>query len=172
MLKTVILCSICLFYACSKSNTESTLTNGLVVYYPFNGNANDSSVNKINGIVHNATLTTDRFGNANKAYYFDGVTSFISVRDTSLLEMNKSLSLCAWIKTPGTSYSAGILNKVDQNSVTGYLLRINNYTDSLGEIALYGRDESEHSILDGKNKIFDDKWHFLVGTYQEHGLFV
>jgi len=44
--------------------------NGLVAYYPFNGNASDESGNGHNGTVSGATLTNDRFGNANKAYLF------------------------------------------------------------------------------------------------------
>ena len=48
-------------------------TNGLVGWWPFNGNANDESGNGNNGTVNGATLTADRFGNANKAYSFDGV---------------------------------------------------------------------------------------------------
>jgi len=48
------------------------LKDGLVAYYPFNGNANDESGNGNNGTVYGATLTTDRFGNTNKAYSFDG----------------------------------------------------------------------------------------------------
>jgi hypothetical protein len=47
-------------------------TNGLVGYWPFNGNANDISGNGNNGTVNGATLTTDRFGNTNSAYSFDG----------------------------------------------------------------------------------------------------
>ena len=38
---------------------------GLVGSWPFNGNANDESVNNNNGVVFGATLTTDRFGNPN-----------------------------------------------------------------------------------------------------------
>ena len=47
-------------------------TNGLVAYYPFDGDALDYSGNRNHGTVNGATLTTDRFGNANKAYQFDG----------------------------------------------------------------------------------------------------
>jgi hypothetical protein len=54
-------------------------TNGLVGYWPFNGNANDVSGNGNNGVVSGATLTTDRFGAANKAYSFNGSSNFISV---------------------------------------------------------------------------------------------
>ncbi|MDR1813996.1 MAG: C10 family peptidase [Tannerella sp.] len=52
-------------------------TNGLVAYFPFNGNANDASGNGNHGTVHGATLTTDRFGKANNAYYFDGNSAYI-----------------------------------------------------------------------------------------------
>ncbi|MDM8559047.1 LamG domain-containing protein [Candidatus Parabeggiatoa sp. HSG14] len=48
------------------------LTNGLVAYYPFNGNANDVSGNGHHGTVKGATLTKDRLGNADSAYSFDG----------------------------------------------------------------------------------------------------
>jgi hypothetical protein len=46
-------------------------TNGLVGWWPFNGNANDESGNGNNGTANGATLTTDRFGNANKAFDFN-----------------------------------------------------------------------------------------------------
>ena len=52
--------------------SQSFLTNGLVAYYPFNGNANDASGNGTDGTVYGATLTTNRFGNSNAAYYFGG----------------------------------------------------------------------------------------------------
>ena len=45
-------------------------SDGLVVYYPFNGNANDASGNGNNGAVSGATLTSDKDGNTNKAYEF------------------------------------------------------------------------------------------------------
>jgi hypothetical protein len=41
-------------------------SDGLVVYYPFNGNANDASGNGNNGAVSGATLTSDKDGNTNK----------------------------------------------------------------------------------------------------------
>jgi hypothetical protein len=46
-------------------------SNGLVGWWPFNGNANDESGNGNHGTVNGATLTTDRFGNNNAAYDFD-----------------------------------------------------------------------------------------------------
>jgi hypothetical protein len=45
-------------------------TNGLVGWWPFNGNANDESGNGNNGVVNGATLTEDRFGNSGSCYLF------------------------------------------------------------------------------------------------------
>ena len=50
---------------------QADLNDGLVAYYPFNGNADDESGNGNDGIVYGATLTEDRFGNTDSAYYFD-----------------------------------------------------------------------------------------------------
>src|ERR1017187_9384521 len=50
-----------------QGQSQSFLTNGLVAYYPFIGNANDASGNGNNGTVQGATLTTDRFNNPNRS---------------------------------------------------------------------------------------------------------
>jgi hypothetical protein len=47
-------------------HAQSWLTNGLVAYYPFNGNA-DTAVGTNNGTVYGATLTANRFNELNKA---------------------------------------------------------------------------------------------------------
>lgn len=57
---------------------QSFLTDGLVAYYPFNGNASDASGNGHDGTANGATLTTDRFGQANQAYLFGGNSAYIT----------------------------------------------------------------------------------------------
>ena len=51
-------------------NAQADLNDGLVAYYPFNGNANDESGNGNDGVVNGATLTEDRHGQFNSAYDF------------------------------------------------------------------------------------------------------
>jgi hypothetical protein len=82
-------------------------TNGLVAYYPFSGNANDESANGNNGTVNGASLTTDRFGNINKAYYFNGQSS-ITANSTKEISnnINNELSISVWFKLD--SYFNGI----------------------------------------------------------------
>jgi hypothetical protein len=51
-------------------------SNGLVAWYPFNGNANDESGNGNDGMVYpQATLTVDRNNQLNSAFQFNGSTS-------------------------------------------------------------------------------------------------
>jgi hypothetical protein len=71
---------------------------GLIADYTFDGNANDKSHFNNNGTVINATLTTDRFGNQESAYHFDG-TAYISIPASSSLSSPKTeLTQCAWIQ--------------------------------------------------------------------------
>jgi len=76
---------------------QVNLDSGLVAKYYFNGNANDESGNGNDGTVNGASLTTDRFGNVNSAYSFDGVSNFIDIADNASLRPQK-VTVAAWIK--------------------------------------------------------------------------
>jgi hypothetical protein len=92
---------LCLLTAASSGTPVATsqvfLTNGLVCYYPFNGNANDA-VGTNNGTVVGATLTTDRFGLTNHAYLFDGTAAYIQFPDTGLPGGNAPRTVSLWLK--------------------------------------------------------------------------
>ena len=79
---------------------HADLNDGLVAYYPFNGNANDESGNEHHGIVYGASLTADRFGNQNKAYSFDGISNYIEIADAAdLRAASHIISISLWIKS-------------------------------------------------------------------------
>ena len=75
--------------------SRSIPTNGLVAWYPFNGNANDESGNNHNGTVNGAKLTTDRFGNANSSFNFSGTTNDITLANSQNL-VSGSFTVSAW----------------------------------------------------------------------------
>ena len=83
-----------------------TLQTDLVAYYPFNGNANDESGNGNNGLVNGTTLTTDRFGNANSAYDFNGTSNYIDVPDANSLDLTTGATLSVWINQTGINYDS------------------------------------------------------------------
>ena len=55
---------------------------GLVGNYMFSGNASNLAGNNNNGSVYQASLTTDRFGNQNSAYLFDGINDNIDLSNS------------------------------------------------------------------------------------------
>ena len=89
----------CLLAGVATAQCQSWLTNGLVAYYPFNGNANDAAGTN-NGIVNGAALTTNRFGNANKAYYFNGTSAFVGINYSEIFNFNPTgeLTISTWFK--------------------------------------------------------------------------
>ena len=68
-------------------------TNGLVGWWPFNGNANDESGNGNDGVVNGPTLTNDRFGLPNKAYSFDGVNDLINFINNTNLNVTGDITI-------------------------------------------------------------------------------
>lgn len=87
---------------------ESVLTNGIVAWYPFNGNPNDESGNGNDGVNNGAVLAQDRNGENNKAYYFsgNGCSTRIDVNvDTSSIETNNSFSFSLWYRHNGNGCS-------------------------------------------------------------------
>ena len=81
------------------------LQQGLVGYYPFCSNANDESGNGSNGTVYGATLTTDRFGNPNSAYEFNGTNNYIKA-SAEYLPTNKR-TVSAWFYANSVGPPAG-----------------------------------------------------------------
>jgi chitodextrinase len=73
--------------------------SGLVAYYPFNGNAKDESGKGNDGTVYGAISTTDRFGNPNSAYNFDGADDYVRIPDSTGLDITGDLTISAWINT-------------------------------------------------------------------------
>lgn len=103
-----------------------------VAYYPFNGNANDA-IGVLNGTVNGATLTTDRFGNANSAYSFDGVDDRINAPLATIIVDNFSVE--GWAKISSLTGDNQIIFHNGNSFLNGWGLLISS-TGTL--VVLYG----------------------------------
>ena len=93
-MKTLILLFSVLFTTMSFAQVPSYVpANGLVGWWPFNGNANDESGNGNNGSNNGATLTTDRNGVTNSAYNLPNLNDNISVSTLSSPYNGDSLTI-------------------------------------------------------------------------------
>lgn len=97
---TLILAPLLILFlasATSFAEEEVDLTQGLVAYYPFSGNANDASGNGNHGAVDGATLVEDRYGNPNSAYSFNGYGDYIEIPYSESLNIEYGITIGFWM---------------------------------------------------------------------------
>jgi hypothetical protein len=80
-------------------------SNGLVGWWPFNGNANDESGIGNNGVVNGASLVPDRNNLLNCAYNFDGINDFIEINGINY-GTSGSNTISVWVNL-ATSFPGG-----------------------------------------------------------------
>jgi uncharacterized protein (TIGR02145 family) len=136
-LSTLLFC-LFLFTGLAAQNLPSYLpSNGLVGWWPFNGNAQDESGNGNHGTVNGATLTADRFGNVGKAYDFNGTSNYIDMGNSPNLSFTGSFTVACWINPDSVPRpfnqngfnTMAIVDKAIQNTLGGY--RLDYTADSL-----------------------------------------
>jgi len=161
------------------SSVDVEISKGVLVipspiaYYPFNGNASDASGNNLNGIVSNATLTTDRKNSPNSAYQFDlganNVGDDITVPNDSLLQITNKITLAAWINTTvlATQTIVRMGPNVNGAEATPYDLSLSGTGDIVFSIRSY--PTANPAILEFLQARFagypTNSWIFVVGTY-------
>ncbi|MCE3296231.1 MAG: type sorting protein [Crocinitomicaceae bacterium] len=77
---------------------SAQITNGLLVHYELNGDANDATSNQLHGTVQGATNTADASGNSNSALSFDGVNDYVELPNSAIMKPQFPLTLAFWLK--------------------------------------------------------------------------
>jgi hypothetical protein len=134
-------------------------TNGLVGWWPFNGNANDESGNENNGTAANVEFTSDRFGNSNASARFpDGNT-------------NSNIQLGSHHYS---TFSYSIWYKINIPTTHGFGVLASNYLDGNGfEIQIGGGNKLTFILSNGASwgsfmdtsAIELNKWHHIIVTF-------
>jgi hypothetical protein len=162
MKNLISICLIALAFNSFAQVPSYVPTNGLVGYWPFTGNANDVSGNGNNGNVNDASLTIDRYGNANKAYDFDGINDFIEIASLNVT----NLSISAWVNVDTFSTNSsggfgGIVSTLFGPFYTGYELRIDE--TGFSTFVMGGNGSWYHNT--DNNSIQLNAWYHLVATW-------
>jgi hypothetical protein len=118
------------------------------------------SGNVYNGTVNGATLTTDRFGNANSAYSFDGISNYISTAD---IDLHDTATISIWVYPIGT-IAALVDKNMDANSNSGYAFIYNN-SNTYGLYAHVGwSGNANNNIFPSNNNLLLNQWHHCALT--------
>jgi uncharacterized protein (TIGR02145 family) len=111
-MKTFIIPIFCFFtFGLTAQIPSYVPTNGLVGWWPFNGNANDESGNGNHGTVNGATLTSDRNGKPNKAFNLNAIGSKIDLLSTNSYLGTSNHTISYWFKTQYNGNDQYILSK-------------------------------------------------------------
>jgi len=154
----------------ANASFSTVIDPSLEAYYPFNGNANDESGNFFDGQLGDnsnpatfPTITTDRYGNANKAFSFDG-NDYIEF-DTGILSGDSEFSILIWINTDSTSLSR-ILQQRDPSGFNGeYMMDLK--TD--GKIRFFTYSNGYKWDVSSSSAVNDGSWHHFAFVQKDNG---
>ena len=136
-------------------------TNGLVGWWPFNGNANDESGNGNNGTITGATLTTDRFGGMNNAYNFNGISNYIDVGNPSSLGNNPSnYTQAGWVYLVDFSDAYVFMSKRHDNTGNDWGTPVSTVNGTF----IFFADDAFYTQapLAETNQLSVNQWHHLT----------
>lgn len=136
-----------------------------VAWYPFDGDANDISGNNNHGTVNGPILTTDRLGNDNSAYQFDGSNDYIECLQPGPLGTS-ARTITFWAKTtavPTSSYDNAVMSYGISTSSFDYGRRL--------EVLLNSRAYGLGMDVGGAHltRSFDNSdqdWHFYALVFE------
>lgn len=129
---------------------EVQAISNLVHYWPFNGNTNDA-VGAINAVNTGATLTTDRFGNANSAYSFDG-DDIMTIGSAGNFG-SSSFTASMWISTTANSSLNTLIRTEEGGGGNGWFIWFDN-----NGIEIWASSKNYVSSA----KINDGAWHMIT----------
>ena len=156
---------------------QSFLSDGLLAYYPFSGNAIDAAGNGHDGVVMDALLTTNRFGQPDSAYAFDGTNSMIVVSNSADLQPLGDFSVSVWAEVLvapvdnylPNHYSMMLTKHFDGNNNSGWTMSVvppDAVTPPSTGLPLIFQAAPQFNGSTPQMNIPTDTWFQAVFTYQ------
>lgn len=163
-----LLTLFCLTVFAGGNGLAQAPTNGLVAYYPLNGDAQDASGNGNHGTAQNGvTFAADRFGNAGKAASFDGVNDRIMVNNHASLNFSSSFSSSFWVKmnvwAEAANNARGIISKKPNDNSVGYVFYKDGFYQSKINFRLKGN--AAYDYIPSNSNVIINQWEFWTMVY-------
>jgi hypothetical protein len=144
------------------TNTNTTaITDGLIAYYPFDGDAEDAWSNALHATVHGPLLTFDVTGTPGKAYEFDRDSDYMDLGNSPLLRPTNGLSVHAWVYSPDWAGSWSDGEIVGNTQSGGWGLETFNSGDVRGIV----RRDGGYGEVRASQAVLSPGWHQIVMTY-------
>lgn len=150
--------------------TLDTLKRGLLLYLPFNDSTKDESGNSNHAVNYYAEYSINRFGVENKAYHFNGDSSYMVIKDNLALRLNNTdFTLNMWVNLDDYYPLSGssLLSKNTGSGQQGWNCSIVGYghRTALTGRAYYNVSGGDDPSAAGYNMIGLHNWNMLTITY-------
>lgn len=151
---------------------KPNFNEGLVAFYPFKTNARDESDYSNHGQVEGPHLASDRYGNYNLCYSFDGNNDIIQINDNPQLYLNREFTISAWIY-PRSIKSQEILKKggctVNGPYKWPWGLALSQSNDMIFTITT----ENGNNFYQARKHGYEiDKWYLVTGVLKDQTMYL
>jgi uncharacterized protein YjdB len=154
------------------------LTNGLLAYWPFDGNANDASGNGSNGVFQGQTIIQSGIKGGSASFRGESLGDYISIPQNNI---DSIVSVSVWVKVTG--FNLGCWSGAESIISRGYYGAGNHFTldvyrnenpncgeapslDSVGFILEY----SNNVRITTRRSFSPNQWYHVVGVYDDNRL--
>lgn len=142
---------------------NARLKNGLVAYYPLNGNSKDVSSNKLDLMGTNVSYSYDRSNSLDQtACVFNGKTSYLI--GSSLSAIKSNLSFAIWVKnTRTTAGTWGCIITTQNSTKQGFLLQDNE--NQKYDFSFANLNGSGYTDVWSASSLKSNEWELIICTY-------
>jgi hypothetical protein len=162
MKQLLTLLFIGLMSLCAQTLPAYVATNGLVGWWPFNGNANDVSGNGNNGTVNGASLTNDRYNLSSSAYLFQGSQSIICPSNPSFNVGKGSFTISCWATSVGTGEYQALVTRYEYLGLNDIPVSFSLFYKYGSPGMLFGNNSAQVNVDTVSNTL---SWKHVVGVY-------
>ncbi len=146
---------------------QADLNDGLVAYYPFDGDANDMSGNGHHGTEHNGITYTS--GRINQAATFDGISTYIQVPHSDSLNLNH-MTLSAWVYENTDTNDFSLILVKGNWSTTGdqkrqYQLTSTFARDNIANLGILNNSNQQWEWIKSNKKTPIKQWVHIAASY-------
>ena len=165
--KAIILTALAVTLALLPGPAKADLTQGLVGYWPLDGNADDVSGNDNHGVIMgNVIPAADRFGAADSAMNFPGSTGdYIDLGQPPMLLIKGAMTVAAWVRADTMMQNGRVLAKQGPSSGRSWSIQL----ESAGGYARFdvGVNPTDRIRVDSEPLTFGaEEWFHMAGVFR------
>ena len=172
MKRLVALMMCAVSFAAAAQLPDYVPTDGLIGWWPLDGDGIDHSANEYHGTLSDAVqVGENRYGHVGSALVFDGESAMVSISHSSPLNLSEDFTISDWIYSinpPAGGASHTIVTKRGEpdNGSVPYNVSINYQSNPTShKKPLFGSKATSFTFRESDTAIENDTWHHLLISY-------